>query len=59
MQIIIRYKKEVLGSQLYEYFFYLFGTLERTPDNWVSVTPIRMFGIRWGYVLKTRNQIDN
>lgn len=59
MQIIIRYRKEVVWNMLYEYYFYPFKMLEMTPTNWVSMQHVRRFGVRWGTVVVTKTQIDN
>lgn len=59
MQIIIRYKKEVVGNMLYEYYFYPFRMLEMTPPHWAAIYHVRKFGIRWGTIVCTKTQIDN
>lgn len=59
MQIIIRYKKQVVGNMLYEWFFYPFQSFEFTPPNWETFDPVVKFGIRWGFIIKTKTQIDN
>ncbi len=34
--------------------FHWFNTLKRTPDNWITVTPVRVFGVFIGRLLKVK-----